>query len=383
MDNASYSPQLDGAHDDVEPNASLAGTNTRLRRHPERGSHERGVVMAIIDEALLCHLAFEADGVAMSLPTAHARIGDALYLHGAAANRMLRSLRAAGRASATFTLIDGLVLARTAFHHSMNFRSALVIGPVCEVSDPDEKRLALSALVEHMVPGRMHELAPPSAAELAATLVLRMSIEEASAKTRSGPARDSAEDLAREVWAGVVPVALRAGPIERDPLLRDEQHASPAAGARAARDQLQVRELVHGDCLLSNDRSRLRIPLIHRYLSEDSYWAQGVTERQVIDALAHSECFGVYRSGEQLGFARVVTDRARFAYLADVFIAEQERGRGLGRALIQFVLDQPELRDVVRFLLGTRDAHSFYAPFGWQPTPPDRYMMRMRADRGA
>ncbi|HEX4354810.1 MAG TPA: pyridoxamine 5'-phosphate oxidase family protein, partial [Polyangiales bacterium] len=214
-----------------KPLATLAGPHTQFKRHPERGTHERATVHAIIDEALICHLSFVLDGRAITLPTAHARLEDQLYLHGAAANRMLRTLAEAGRASATFTLLDGLVLARTAFHHSMNFRSAVVFGAITEVVDLDEKRLALHALVEHVAPGRMDELAEPTDAELKVTSVLRLTIEEASAKQRHGAPLDSPEDLARDVWAGVVPLALRAATPERDSRLRPDRLISAAANA--------------------------------------------------------------------------------------------------------------------------------------------------------
>jgi nitroimidazol reductase NimA-like FMN-containing flavoprotein (pyridoxamine 5'-phosphate oxidase superfamily) len=357
---------------------NLAGPRTRLRRHPERGSHAVADVAAIIDEAPICQLAFVVDGRAMALPTAHVRIDDQLYVHGALANRMLRSLLAAGQASATFTLLDGYVLARTAFHHSMNFRSAVVFGPISEVVDPDEKRLAFGALIEHMVPGRLRELAAPSDAELNLTLLLRLSIEEASAKTRSGPPLDAQADYALDIWAGEVPVALRAKLPVRDPALRSEQRISPAAVARAAVHNYEVRELAHGEYLLSNDPVRLQVPFIWQFLAQDSYWAQGISQQALEHAIEHSFCFGLYQAEAQVGFARVVSDRARFAYLADVFVRSDQRGRGLGRALIAFVLGQPELRDVHRFVLGTRDAQRFYEPFGWQQTPPERYMVRVR-----
>jgi nitroimidazol reductase NimA-like FMN-containing flavoprotein (pyridoxamine 5'-phosphate oxidase superfamily) len=219
----------------TDPANLLGGPHVKLKRHPERGSHERAAVHAIIDAAPLAHVAFQPQaGPAMCLPTAHARIGDQLYLHGAAQNAMLRALCRAGRASLTFTLLDGLVLARTAFHHSMNFRSALVVGPASEVGDPDEKRLALHALIEHMAPGRMRELATPSEAELRTTLVVRVDMEEASAKVRSGGPIDDAEDLALDVWAGVVPLALSAGaPVAASGLREDI--AAPAHALRYER----------------------------------------------------------------------------------------------------------------------------------------------------
>jgi nitroimidazol reductase NimA-like FMN-containing flavoprotein (pyridoxamine 5'-phosphate oxidase superfamily) len=212
---------------------SLTGPSVRLKRHPERGNYDRERVFSIIDEALLAHLAFAVDRVAMSLPTAHARIDDQLYLHGAVANRMLRSLCDRERVSVTFTLLDGLVLARTAFHHSMNYRSVVVFGPAREVTERDEKRLALHALIEHMAPGRMRELGTPTDRELDATLVLCVSIDEASAKVRAGDPIDAPADLALDVWAGTVPLVLTPSAPRPDSQLRPDHSMSEAAAARA------------------------------------------------------------------------------------------------------------------------------------------------------
>jgi uncharacterized protein len=214
---------------------SLSGPNVRLKRHAERGSWDRAVVCSIIDEALIAHVAFSVDGAVLALPTAHARIDDQIFLHGARANRMLRALCACERASVTFTLVDGLVFARTAFHHSMNYRSVVAFGRVREVIERDEKLVALHALIEHMAPGRMRELGAPTDDELAATLVISLSIEEASAKTRAGDPLDGPGDLALDVWAGTVPLALTPSEPRPDGQLRPEQPMSLAAAARARR----------------------------------------------------------------------------------------------------------------------------------------------------
>jgi hypothetical protein len=349
-----------------------------LKRHRERGSHERADVFAIIDEALLAHVAFIVDGVAMTLPTAHARLDDQLYLHGARANRMLCALGAAGRASATFTLIDGLVLARTAFHHSMNYRSAVVIGTACEVTDLDEKKLALRALIEHMAKGRSCELGEPTSAELQQTLLIRLSIEEASAKQRAGDPIDAPGDLGLDVWAGTVPMSLTPGTPKPDRTLRPDQAFSPAAAARAM-PRPELRETSFGPFVLSNDPARLQFEYIYRFLSQDAYWAQGLQRQQLRHAMQHSLCIGAYLGETQVGFARVVSDGARFSYLGDVFVDSAQRGRGLGKALVEFTLDQPAVRDSVRWLLGTRDAHSLYERFGFARVPENRYMLRLEA----
>ena len=181
---------------------------TRHRRLPDRGSFERDVVHGIIDEALSCHVGFAVDGRPWVIPTIHARLDDRLYLHGALANHMLRTLGSGVEACVTMTLIDGLVLARSAFHHSMNYRSVVVFGYATVVEDDAEKIAALDALVEHVVPGRSADARPPTPSELRRTLVLRLPITEASAKVRTGGPVDDEEDLTLPIWAGVVPCAL-------------------------------------------------------------------------------------------------------------------------------------------------------------------------------
>ena len=183
---------------------------TRVRRLPVRASYERATIHAILDEGLVCHVGFVHDRQPYVLPTTYARVGDQLYLHGSAASRMLRGLREGTPVCVTVTLLDGLVLARSAFHHSMNYRSVVILGVAVEVSEPDERLRALEAIVEHVNPGRWPQVRPPSAQELRATMVLRLPIEEASAKVRSGGPLDDAEDLGWPCWSGHVPLRLVA-----------------------------------------------------------------------------------------------------------------------------------------------------------------------------
>ena len=183
---------------------------TRVRRLPDRGVYDRPVIDVILDEALVCHLGFVAAGQPFGIPTIHARVADAVYVHGSAASRMLRHLRDGVPACVTATLVDGLVLARSAFHHSLNYRSVVVLGTATEVVSPDERLAALEAIVEHVVPGRWDEVRPPNARELKATMVLRVPITEASAKVRTGGPIDDEEDLALACWAGVLPLRLAA-----------------------------------------------------------------------------------------------------------------------------------------------------------------------------
>jgi nitroimidazol reductase NimA-like FMN-containing flavoprotein (pyridoxamine 5'-phosphate oxidase superfamily) len=191
---------------------TLQTERTTVRRLPNRGAYDRPTIHAILDEALICHLGFVADGKPVVLPTIHARIGETLYVHGSVASRMLRSLRDGVEACVTVTLLDGLVLARSAFHHSMNYRSAVILGTAREVTEREEKLRALEAIVEHVVPGRSAEARPPNEAEIRSTLVLALPIEEASAKVRTGGPLDDDEDYALPVWAGVIPLRLTPQP---------------------------------------------------------------------------------------------------------------------------------------------------------------------------
>jgi hypothetical protein len=187
----------------------------RVRREPERGRYDRETIDAILDEALVCHLGFAIDGQPYVIPTLHARVGDTLYVHGSAASRMLRRLSSGVPVCATVTLFDGLVLARSIFNHSVNYRSVVVFGTAATVGD-EEKEAALQALTEQLAPGRWDEARRPTAHELKATWILALPIAEASAKVRSGPPTDEPEDEDLPVWAGVVPVHLAAEPSAYD-----------------------------------------------------------------------------------------------------------------------------------------------------------------------
>lgn len=184
---------------------------TRVRRKPKRGSHDRELVHGILDEALTCHVAFVQDGHPFAIPTIHARVGDVLYLHGSRGSRMLTALRDGAPCCVTATLVDELVLTRSAMHHSLNYRSAMVLGTAARVEDAEEKRSALAAVVDHIAQGRSGEVRGPNAKELRGTELLRMEIEEASAKVREGPGDDDEEDLALPYWAGRLPLVTGPG----------------------------------------------------------------------------------------------------------------------------------------------------------------------------
>lgn len=181
---------------------------TELRRLPNRGSHEAEVVHGILDTAFLAHVGFSLDGQPFVIPTLYGREGDRLYLHGSAASRMLRELDSGIAACVTVTLVDGLVLARSAFHHSMNYRSVVAFGTARKIVSAAEKERALRIISEHLISGRWNDVRLPTEQELKATAVLEFTIEEASAKVRTGPPLDDEEDYALPVWAGVLPLEL-------------------------------------------------------------------------------------------------------------------------------------------------------------------------------
>ena len=189
----------------------LKTQRTKLRRLPKRGAHDRPTIDAVLDEALISHIGFVHDGRPAVIPTLHARRGDEVLIHGSAASRMLRTLSAGIDLCLTATLIDGLVLARSAFHHSVNYRSVVLYGQAQLVGEPDEKEQALEAFTERMLPGRWADVRWPTRKELKATTVLKLPIDEGSAKVRTGPPIDDEEDYELDVWAGVVPLSLVRG----------------------------------------------------------------------------------------------------------------------------------------------------------------------------
>jgi len=192
---------------------------TRIVREPQRAVYDRAAVYEILDEGFICHVGFVVDGQPFVIPTGYGRDGDTLYIHGSAASRMLRNLDKGVSVCVTVTLLDGLVLARSIFNHSMNYRSVVVLGTAFAVEDREEKLKALRALSEHILPGRWDQVRAPSEQELRATLVMRLPIEEFSAKVRQGPPIDDAEDYSFPTWAGVIPLSMVAGVPVDDPKL--------------------------------------------------------------------------------------------------------------------------------------------------------------------
>jgi uncharacterized protein len=199
--------------------SQMPTARTRVVREPERGVYDRETAYRILDEGFLCHIGFAVDGQPFVSPTSYGRKDANLYIHGSAASRMLRQMREGIAVCVTVTLLDGLVLARSIFNHSMNYRSVVILGKATLVDDPEEKLAALHLLSEHIIPGRWDDIRQPNERELKATSVLRVPIEEFSAKVRTGPPIDDEEDYSFPTWAGVLPVQMNTGDLINDPKL--------------------------------------------------------------------------------------------------------------------------------------------------------------------
>jgi uncharacterized protein len=200
-------------------NPHIPSARTRLVREADRAVYDRDAAYQILDEGFICHVGFVVDGQPFVIPTGYGRVGDNLYIHGSAASRMLRRVDEGVAVCITVTLLDGLVLARSIFNHSMNYRSVVILGTALAVTDPKEKLEALRLLSEHILPGRWAESRQPNEKELKATLVMRLPIEEFSAKVRQGPPIDDEVDYAFPTWAGVIPLEMVAGTPVNDPRL--------------------------------------------------------------------------------------------------------------------------------------------------------------------
>ena len=201
--------------------STLKTERTRVRRIPDRGHYDKKTIYPIIDEALYCHVGINHNGSPVVIPTIHARINNTLYIHGSAASRLLQSIQEDASLCVTISLIDGIVLARSAFHHSLNYRSVVVFGQGVIVNDFQEKWDALKAVSDHLVPKRWEDVREPNQKEMDATTVVSISLEEASAKVRSGPPGDDDADYALPIWAGVLPTELKKGTLIPDPVLPD------------------------------------------------------------------------------------------------------------------------------------------------------------------
>jgi uncharacterized protein len=216
--------RLPGVHSFMS-DAQIPTSRTRVIREADRAVYDRETVYRILDEGFLCHVGFSVDGQPFVIPTSYGRKDASLYIHGSAASRMLRQMRDGVAVCVTVTLLDGLVLARSVFNHSMNYRSVVILGKATIVDESQEKLAALRVLSEHIIPGRWNDARQPNERELKATSVLRVPIEEFSGKVRIGPPIDDPEDYSFPTWAGVVPLEVKASPPIDDPKLEPRRPA--------------------------------------------------------------------------------------------------------------------------------------------------------------
>ena len=201
-------------------NKNSAGRKSKVKRKPERGFYDTETINKIIDEALYCHVSFIQDDQPFIIPTIHARIDDQLILHGAKTSRLLKQISTGNEIAIAVTILDGLVLARSVFHHSMNYRSVIIFGKGVEITDDKQKMKALKAITDHILPGRWNDARKPNEKELKATSVISVKINEASAKIRTGPPKDEEEDYSLPVWAGVIPLTQKPSKPVDDPILK-------------------------------------------------------------------------------------------------------------------------------------------------------------------
>lgn len=217
------------------PRLKAPSARTRARRKPDRADYEHETIAAILDEAMVAHLGFSVEEQPYVIPTLHARVGERVYFHGSSASRTVRALAAGAPMCLTVTLLDGVVLARAAMHHSVNYRSVVVLGHAQAIEEPAEKMAAIEAFTERLIPGRWDEVRRPTAKELKAIQVLALPLDEASAKLRKGPPLDDEEDYALDTWAGVIPLSTVAGEPTPDERLSKDISPSPAARAWVVR----------------------------------------------------------------------------------------------------------------------------------------------------
>ena len=321
----------------------------------------------------------------MQLPMAFGRIGDRLYLHGAIANALLGG-GVAREVCVCATKVDGLVLAKSAFHHSMNYRAAVIFGSLVRV-EGDEASRALDAIVNHALPGRSAECRAPTDAERRATLVVALDLTEASVKVRAGGPRDSEADLALPHWTGVLPIAERMGtPIVGDATAGTVARAQEPPPSVIAAALLRAPRL-EGDVshrgaeesrsfVLRGDPTRLDLPRVLSWLRA-TYWAGDLDLARLLRSIQASYVVGAYdASGTQVGFARAVTDGETFGWLADVYVEERARGRGIARGMTRFLVEHPRFARLRRWMLGTRDAQGVYGALGFEEVEAGRFWVR-------
>ena len=349
---------------------------TTLKRLPKRGVFERDQVYSILDEGFVCHLGFVIDGRPFVIPTSYGRAGDNLFIHGSAASRMLRALAGNVEACVTVTLIDGLVLARSAFHHSMNYRSVVIFGTASVVQETAKKLEALRAISEHIIPARWEDVRQPNEEELRATLVLQLPLIEASAKVRLGPPLDDEADYELHTWAGEVPLRLVAQIPIPDPrlpndielpsyvksYLRQRTHGAPAIELRIAKPEDAGAVASVLESAFAEYRS---------FYSEAGFAATAITKDQV-EARMNEGPMWVAVDGDVIIGTVAAVSNGEALHVRGMGIVPAARGRKIGELLLTHVAEFARAQQHTRMILNTTpflaQAISLYERFGFERT---------------
>ncbi|HEY6660039.1 MAG TPA: GNAT family N-acetyltransferase [Pyrinomonadaceae bacterium] len=313
---------------------------TTLKRLPKRGVFERQRIYEILDEGFVCHLGFSIDQRPFVIPTAYGRLDDTLFIHGSAASRTLRALAGGIEVCITVTLVDGLVLARSAFHHSMNYRSVMVFGTASVVEDPEEKMRALRAFSDHVLPQRWNDVREPNESELRKTLVLRLRLEEASAKVRSGPPLDDDVDYLLPTWAGEVPLKVVAQNPVADPRLAPSSQLPPYLKSFVERTQANYRTQIR---LANIDEASAISNLLEAAFTEyrslytrEGYKATAITRGEVAKRMSEGPMWVALLDDQIVGTVAAVAKNDSL-YIRGMGIVPEARGKRIGEELLRHV----------------------------------------------
>jgi len=313
---------------------------TTLKRLPKRGLFDRESVYKILDEGFVCHVGFVVDGAPVVIPTGYGRHGDNLFIHGSAASRMLRSLAGSIQICVTVTLVDGLVLARSAFHHSMNYRSVVIFGEASVVNEKSEKLEALRVISDQIIPERWNEVREPNESELKSTLVLRLPLKEVSAKVRTGPPLDDDEDYDLPIWAGEIPLELVARMPVPDPKLSPSIEIPSAVTAyvqrRRASRAIQIRAANHEDASAVAAVLKKAFTEYLELYTGLGFAATVLTNDQVKDRITEGPMWVAIEEREIVGTVAAVS-KGDALYIRGMGIVPSARGKGIGELLLNHV----------------------------------------------
>ena len=344
---------------------------TSLKRLPKRGVFEREPVYAILDDAFICHVGFVTNNGPVVIPTGYGRSGDNLFIHGSAASRMLRTLAKSVEVCVTITILDGLVLARSAFHHSMNYRSVIIFGAASPVEDIDQKLQALRVISDNIIPERWEDVREPNEQELRKTLVLRLPLKEASAKIRTGPPLDDEPDYELPIWAGEIPLRLVALSAVSDPRLRktiDVPHYLETY-TKARNGEIHVRRAKPGDApAIAATLAESFIEYRELYTPE-GYAATVVAADQVKVRMSEGPIWVAVENAQIVGTVAAIS-KGEALYVRGMGIVPTARGKRIGRLLLEQVENFARTRHHAKMTLNTTPflcrAIALYRRFGFE-----------------